>query len=238
MTGTDDGLELSGVNSYYGQSHVLHDIDLVVRPGELVFLLGRNGAGKSTTMASASGLLRPRSGRVVLHGEDLTQLTPRQVVKSGLALVPEDRRLFPDMTVRENLAIAERHARPGSEWTLEHLLDVLPLVEKFLDRKAARLSGGEQQVVAIARALMSNPRILLLDEPMEGLAPLVIRALEEHLEVLRLAGVGLLVSEAQLERVLRLDGRVYVIDRGAVVMTGTTEELARDQSEVEKHLTV
>jgi len=203
-----------------------------------VFLLGRNGAGKSTTMASASGLVRPRSGQVRLDGEDLTRLTPRQVVQRGLALVPEDRRLFPAMTVRANLAVAERHARRGSEWTLERLLDVVPLVEKFLDRKAERLSGGEQQVVAIARALMSNPRILLLDEPMEGLAPLVIRSLEEHLEVLRQAGVGLLVSEAQLERVLRLDGRVYVIDRGEVVMTGTTEDLARDQSQVERHLMV
>ena len=235
---TNEGLELAGVNSYYGQSHVLHDVDLEVRPGELVFLLGRNGAGKSTTLASAAGLLHPRRGAVRLDGEDLTRMTPRAVVQRGLALVPEDRRLFADMTVRENLAVAERHARTGSEWTLERLLAVIPLVEKFLDRKAARLSGGEQQVVAIARALMSNPRILLLDEPMEGLAPLVIRSLEEHLEVLRQAGVGLLVSEAQLARVLRLDGRVYVIDRGEVVMTGTTEELARDQGRVERHLTV
>lgn len=235
---TTDGLELHGVNSYYGQSHVLFDVSLQVRPGEMVFLLGRNGAGKSTTMSTACGVISPRSGQVRLDGVDVAGMKPRQVLQRGLTLVPEDRRLFAEMTVRENLAVAQRHARPGSEWTLDRLLAAIPLVEKFLDRKAARLSGGEQQVVAIARALLSNPRILLLDEPMEGLAPLVIRSLEEHLETLRQAGVGLLVSEAQLERVLRLEGRVYVIDRGVVVMTGTTDELRHRQDEVEKYLTV
>lgn len=238
-TAVGTGLALAGVNAYYGQSHVLHDVDLSVAPGELVFLLGRNGAGKTTTMASAAGVLTPRTGSVRLDDAELTTLRPHQVVKRGLALVPEDRRLFGEMTVEENLRIAERHARVSDDaWALETILEVLPVVRDFLDRKASRLSGGEQQMVAVARALMSNPRILLLDEPMEGLAPLVVASIERHMERLRDAGVGLLVSETQLDRALRLDGRAYVIDRGAVVWSGTTAELADARGQVERHLAV
>ncbi|HWK29594.1 MAG TPA: ABC transporter ATP-binding protein [Solirubrobacter sp.] len=234
-----EGLVLDGVDAYYGDSHVLHSVSLSVAPGELVFLLGRNGAGKTTTLRVASSLMRPKRGSVRLDGADLTTIRPHDVVRNGLALVPEDRRLFSEMTVAENLAVAERHARPGERrFDRDAVLEVLPVVGRFLRRRASALSGGEQQMVAIARALMSNPSVLLLDEPMEGLAPLVIKAIETHLDVLREGGVGLLVSETHLTRALRPDARTYVIDRGRIVMEGGSEALATATAQVESYLSV
>jgi branched-chain amino acid transport system ATP-binding protein len=234
-----EGLVLRDVDAFYGQSHVLQGLSLRVAPGELVFLLGRNGAGKTTTLRVASSLMRAAKGSVELDGTDLTAIKPHDVVRRGLALVPEDRRLFGEMTVAENLAVAERHARPGERrFDRDAVIEVLPVVGKYLGRRASALSGGEQQMVAIARALMSNPSVLLLDEPMEGLAPLVIEALEQHLDVLRAGGVGLLVSETHLKRALREDARTYVIDRGRIVMEGASEDLASEPEQVESYLSV
>jgi branched-chain amino acid transport system ATP-binding protein len=233
------GLELAGVEAFYGKSHVLSDVGLTVAPGEVVFLLGRNGAGKTTTMRVAAGLLEPRSGTVTIDSYDVAALAPHEIVRHGVALVPEDRRLFANMTVAENLDVAQRHARRSDDaWDRDAILRVLPVVGRYLDRRASELSGGEQQMVAIARALMSNPTILLLDEPMEGLAPLIVRALEEHIESLRATGVGVLVSETHLTRALRPGARSYVIDRGRIVFDGTSRELAEERGHVEHYLTV
>ncbi|HEX9192108.1 MAG TPA: ABC transporter ATP-binding protein, partial [Candidatus Deferrimicrobiaceae bacterium] len=189
-------LEVRGIHAYYGQSHVLFDVSLSLRKGEVVGLLGRNGAGKTTTMKSVCGMLHPREGRLVFEGEDVTGRKPYEMVRRGICYVPDDRRVFADLTVDDNLGIV--HRRTG-EWTRDRVYDLFPPLREITGRRAGFLSGGEKAMLALGRALMSGPKLLLLDEPTEGLAPLIVRSLEEQILRLKDAGISMLLSEQNLK---------------------------------------
>jgi branched-chain amino acid transport system ATP-binding protein len=218
-------LEVRAIDTYYGLAHVLHGLSLQVAEGEVVALLGRNGAGKTTTLRSITGLTPPRMGAVVYRGQDITGRPPHLVARRGLALVPETRGIFSHLTARENLTIARR---PGSRWTLEAALERFGKLREVLDRKGRFLSGGEQQMLAIARALLTGPDLLLLDEPSQGLAPLVVEAVMSAIRELRREHVSMLLVEQNAEMALQLADRVYVIDHGTIVFEGTPDHLRAD----------
>jgi branched-chain amino acid transport system ATP-binding protein len=228
-------LELQALDTYYGLAHVLHGLSLTVGTGEVVALLGRNGAGKTTTLRSITGLTPPRSGRVVFRGQDVTGRAPHAIARIGIALVPETRGIFSYLTARENLDIARR---PGSRWTREIALERFPKLREVLDRKGRFLSGGEQQMLAIARALMTGPELLLLDEPSQGLAPLVVEAVMGTIRDLKTERVSMLLVEQNADMALRLADRVYVIDHGTVVFAGTPDVLRGDESVMSTYLGV
>jgi branched-chain amino acid transport system ATP-binding protein len=228
-------LELRTLDTYYGLAHVLHRLSLSVEAGEVVALLGRNGAGKTTTLRSITGLTPPRAGRVIFKGQDLAGRAPHAIARSGIALVPETRGIFSYLTARENLDIAHR---PGSRWTREGALERFPKLREVLDRKGRFLSGGEQQMLAIARALMTGPELLLLDEPSQGLAPLVVDAVMTTIRDLKEEGVSMLLVEQNADMALRLADRVYVIDHGTVVFEGRPETLRADDAVMSTYLGV
>ncbi|HEV8311266.1 MAG TPA: ABC transporter ATP-binding protein [Methylomirabilota bacterium] len=223
-------LAVEGLHAYYGLSHVLFGVSLRASPGEVVALLGRNGAGKSTTLRAIMGLLPPRAGRVVLDGEDITGWSPHRVCRRGLGFVPEDRRLFPDLTVRENLEVGRRAPPDGEGWTHERIYEFLPILAERREQRAGTLSGGEQQMLAIARTLMGNPVILLLDEPSEGLAPVVVRMLLDRLLALKARGQTIVLSEQNLRFATRLGDRAYILEQGHVRYEGTIGELQADEA--------
>lgn len=228
-------LEVRGIHSYYGQSHILFDVSLSLRKGEVVGLLGRNGAGKSTTMKSVCGMLHPREGRLLFEGEDVTGRKPYEMVRRGICYVPDDRRVFADLTVDDNLGIV--HRRTG-EWTRDRVYDLFPPLREITGRRAGYLSGGEKAMLALGRALMSGPKLLLLDEPTEGLAPLIVRALEEQILRLKAAGISMLLSEQNLRSSLKLIDRAYIIDNGRIRFHGTVKEL-QDNEEIRRlHLMI
>jgi branched-chain amino acid transport system ATP-binding protein len=223
-------LEVDDIHSYYGLSHVLFGISLSIAEGEVVALLGRNGAGKTTTLRGIMGLTPPSQGSITFQGDEIQGKPPHAIARMGVALVPEDRRIFPDLTVRENLAVAERKPRVmAGGWSVARVYDLFSGLEKLDGRKGGHLSGGEQQMLAIARALMGNPRLLLLDEPAEGLAPLVVRRLAEQVRMLKEEGMTILVTEQNLKFALELSDRAYVIEKGQVRFEGTAEELAKNE---------
>jgi branched-chain amino acid transport system ATP-binding protein len=211
-------LEVRGIETYYGLGHILHGLSLTVQEGEVVALLGRNGAGKTTTLRSITGLTPPRRGRIAYRGQDIAGLPPHRISRLGIALVPETRGIFSYLTARENLAIARR---PGSRWPEESVLARFPKLREVLDRKGRLLSGGEQQMLAIARALLTGPELLLLDEPSQGLAPLVVEAVMGTVRDLKAERVSMLLVEQNAELALGLADRVYVIDHGTIVFEGT-----------------
>jgi branched-chain amino acid transport system ATP-binding protein len=215
-------LELRTIQTYYGLAHILHGLSLGVGEGEIVALLGRNGAGKTTTLRSISGLTPPRSGEIRYKGRDIAGLAPHRVAQLGIALVPETRGIFSYLSARENLAIAER---PASRWPLEAVLARFPKLQDRLESKGRDLSGGEQQMLAIARALLTGPELLLLDEPSQGLAPLVVDDVMSTIRDLRAERVSMLLVEQNAEMALQLADRVYVIDHGTVVFEGTPPQL-------------
>ena len=229
-------LAVQGLHSYYGESHVLQGIDLDVASGEAVALVGRNGAGKTTTIASIAGFLRPRSGSVRVHGSDLTGAPPHRIARAGVALVPQGRRIFGDLSVGENLAVAARPARGG--WDEARVLGLFPSLVRRSDVRGDQLSGGEQQMLAIARALMRNPSVLLLDEPSEGLAPKLVEQVGEILTTLRATGLALLLVEQNLGLATRVGQRVLVMNKGAIVFAGTPAELAADRDVETRYLGV
>jgi len=229
-------LAVQGLHSYYGESHVLQGIDLDVASGEAVALVGRNGAGKTTTIASIAGFLRPRSGSVRVHGSDLTGAPPHRIARAGVALVPQGRRIFGDLSVGENLAVAARPARGG--WDEAKVLGLFPSLARRNDVRGDQLSGGEQQMLAIARALMRNPSVLLLDEPSEGLAPKLVEQVGEILTTLRATGLALLLVEQNLGLATRVGQRVLVMNKGAIVFAGTPAELAADRDVETRYLGV
>jgi len=231
-------LLVEDLHAYYGQSHVLFGVSLRVERGEVVFLLGRNGAGKSTTLKSIIGVVPPAAGRVRFKGEDVTGRPPFQLARLGLGYVPDDRRIFADLTVAENLDIAARPAAGGEGWTLDRVFDLFPVLREKLRHKGGHLSGGEQKMLAIARALVGDPELLLLDEPMEGLAPLLVRALEERIAALKATGLTVLLAEQNVHAVLRLADRGYVIDDGRIRYEGTVADLRANDEVRRRYLLV
>jgi len=228
-------IELERVNTFYGLGHILHDLSLRVGASEVVALLGRNGAGKTTTLRSITGLTPPRSGEIRYKGRNIAGLSAHQVSRLGIALVPETRDIFSYLSARENLAIALRR---GSRWNMDNVLDRFPSLKTRLDNKGRELSGGEQQMLAIARALLTGPDLLLLDEPSQGLAPLVVNAVMSTIEELKKERVSMLLVEQNAEMALRLADRVYVIDHGTVVFEGTPERLRADRQVTTTYLGV
>jgi branched-chain amino acid transport system ATP-binding protein len=228
-------IELKNVNTFYGLGHILHDLSLRVAEGEVVALLGRNGAGKTTTLRSITGLTPPKSGQIHYKGRDIAGLDAHQVSRLGIALVPETRDIFSYLTARENLTIARR---PESRWQMDNVLGRFPSLKERLNNKGRQLSGGEQQMLAIARALLTGPDLLLLDEPSQGLAPLVVNAVMSTIEELKKERVSMLLVEQNAEMALRLADRVYVIDHGTVVFEGTPERLRADRQVTATYLGV
>ena len=217
-------LELDRVHAYYGPSHVLHGISLRARAGEVVSLLGRNGAGKSTTLKAIVGLARVEGGAIRFEGRDITRLPTAQISRLGVGLVPEDRRIFAELSVLENLRVGER--RRG--WPVERAFECFPALRPLAGRRGGSLSGGEQQMLTIARTLMGGPRLLLLDEPAEGLAPVVVRTLAERIAALKREGLTIVLSEQNLRLARPLADRAYIIERGEIRFEGTLAELDAD----------
>jgi len=213
----------------YGLSQVLFGVSLSVGAGECVCLLGRNGVGKTTTMRSIMGLTAPRQGRIAWKGQDITGRAPYQVANLGIGFVPEDRRIFAELTVWENLDVASRRRR-NDGWTLERVYDLFPKLRELRDRQGGFLSGGEQQMLTIARTLMGNPDLLLLDEPSEGLAPLVVEHMTEQIGRLKREGLTILLAEQNVEFSLDLADRVYVLEKGRIRYEGSAREFREDES--------
>jgi branched-chain amino acid transport system ATP-binding protein len=216
-------LEVRGLHAYYGQGHVLQGVDLVVDAGKAVALVGRNGAGKTTTIAAIAGLLRPRTGSVRVAGVELSGAAPHRIARAGVALVPQGRRVFADLTVHENLALAARPTAGG--WDEERVVALFPSLARRLRANGDQLSGGEQQMLAIARALMRNPSLLLLDEPSEGLAPKLVDDVGSALVTLRDGGLAILIVEQNLPLATAVGQRMYVMNKGTIVFEGTAAEL-------------
>jgi len=220
-------LEVQGLHAVYGASHVLHGVSLAARDGEVVSLLGRNGAGKSTTLKAVMGLVRVTAGSVQFRGEALTGLPTHVISRRGLGYVPEDRRIFADLSVRENLLVGER---AGSRWTAERLFGLFPALRTMAERRGGSLSGGEQQMLTIARTLVTDPALLLLDEPSEGLAPVIVRRLGDAIAALKREGLTIVLSEQNLKFARRLADRAYVIDKGEIKFEGPIAALDADES--------
>jgi len=228
-------IEIDKINTYYGLGHILHDLSLRVGESEVVALLGRNGAGKTTTMRSIAGLTPPRSGAIRYKGRDIAGLDAHRVSRLGIALVPETRDIFSFLSAKENLSIA---ARKGSRWQIDTVLERFPSLKARLGNKGRELSGGEQQMLAIARALLTGPDLLLLDEPSQGLAPMVVDAVMNTIRELKNERVSMLLVEQNAEMALQLADRVYVIDHGTVVFEGTPAALRADRQVTTTYLGV
>ena len=235
----DPLLEIDGLAAAYGETRVLEDVSLSVSRGEVASLIGRNGAGKTTTLRCVLGSLQPIGGQITYAGTDVTNLSSTETARLGIALVPEDRRIFPGLTVRENLALAGYGgSNEASRWTIEEVLSVFESLADREGSRGAQLSGGEQQMLAIARALVAGADLLLLDEPTEGLAPYVVRRVEELITDLNEAGVTILLVEQNVRVALDVADRHHVLDRGRVVYEGSTTDLDADESVLDRHLGV
>jgi branched-chain amino acid transport system ATP-binding protein len=220
-------LVVDGIHTYYGDSHVLQGVSLEVHEGELVALLGRNGAGKTTTMSSIIGFLRPRAGSVTLFGRDMTGQPPHTIAGAGVALVPQGRRIFAPLSVKENLVFAAREGR--GPWTLRRVYELFPRLFERQHLRGTSLSGGEQQMLAIGRALLMNPGVLLMDEPSEGLAPLIVRDIGRIIGELKQSGMAILLAEQNLAMALSVADRCYVLNKGQVVAEATADAVRGDE---------
>ncbi len=230
-------LELSGINAAYGRVQVLRDVSLRVRSGEILCLLGRNGAGKTTLLKTIMGIVRARSGRILLDGAEITGLPAWQVPRQGIGYIPQGRRLFGELTVAENLQIGLMAGGAGAE-TLEHVLTMFPRLRERLDQRAETLSGGEQQMLATARALCLRPKVLLLDEPTEGLQPSMIALIRQAVVELRRQGVAILLVEQRVQAVLEVADRVIFVENGRNALEATPDELKADESLVHRYVGV
>ena len=226
-------LEVKNIDTYYGLGHILHGLSLDVNEGEVVALLGRNGAGKTTTLRSVTGLTPPKNGEILYKGSSVAGLGAHRISQAGVAMVPETRDIFSYLTVKENLSIAHRK---NSRWQMGTVLGRFPGLKERLDHKGHELSGGEQEMLAIARALMTGPDLLLLDEPSQGLAPMVVNAVMDTIRELKQQHVSMLLVEQNAEMALQLADRVYVIDHGTVVFEGTPEELRNNEKTTTTYL--
>jgi branched-chain amino acid transport system ATP-binding protein len=230
-------LEAEQIHTYYGTSHILFGISFEVREGESICLLGRNGAGKTTTLRSIIGLTPPRAGKIRFRGKDIVGKPPYRIAQLGIGFVPDDRRIFPDLTVRQNILVARRE-RKGSNWNLDSVYNLFPKLQQLDTHMGTQLSGGEQQMLTIARTLMTNPDLLLLDEPGEGLAPLVIKTMGVQLGEIKKMGLNMLICEHNVGLALALSDRGYVMDKGAIHYHGTIEELRGNEEVRKKYLMV
>jgi len=230
-----DSLELEVVQAGYGLSRVLHGVSLSARAGEVVSLLGRNGAGKSTTLKAIVGLVEVSDGAVRFDGRDITRYPTHEISRLGIGYVPEDRRIFGDLTVAENLMVGQKG---GGVWSAARVYEFFPRLRELAGRRAGSLSGGEQQMLTVARTLMGNPRVLLLDEPSEGLAPVIVRALGEQIAALKREGLTILLSEQNLKFAARQADRAYIIEKGEIRFDGPMATLMGDEALRRKYLTV
>ncbi len=229
-------LVVEDIHTYYGDSYVLHGVSLDVEKGTVVALLGRNGAGKTTTLKSIMGLVPPREGKILLKGEPITGRRPHAIARSGVSYLPEHRGLFPSLTVRENLELLEGR-RPGP-WTLKRVLEMFPQLEQRSTSGANRLSGGEQQMLAIARSLLLNPELLILDEPTQGLAPIIVKDIRERLRALKDEGLTILLVEESFHFATDLADKVYVLGKGQIRWTGSSADIKADHDVTRRWLGV
>lgn len=232
-------LKAEGLDVFYGTSQVLFKMSLEVNQGETLALLGRNGAGKSTSMKAMAGVIPVRSGTVQLNGANISGQASHVIAKKGVGFVPEDRQIFPDLTVEDNLLIAVKKGPQGQDdWPLERVYDMLPLLKPLKDRLGGQLSGGEQQMLTVGRSLMGNPSVLLLDEPSEGLAPIMVQRIGDLIETLRKLGTTIVLAEQNLHFCLGLADRAVVIDKGSDVFVGTIAELNSNEEIKQRYLSV
>jgi len=230
-------LALSGIDAHYGDSHVLHGVSFTLGAGRVLALLGRNGAGKTTCMSTIIGFVAPRAGDIRLFGEPIARLAPEAIAHRGVGLVPQGRRIFPTLTVRENLAVARR-TRAGSAWTHERVFELFPRLHERSQQAAGSLSGGEQQMLAIGRALMGNPRVLLMDEPSEGLAPRIVAEVGQTIARLKQEGLSILLVEQNIKLALGLADDVVMLNTGQVAFQGNVEEVRSNEAILTQHLGV
>ncbi|MFZ9634031.1 MAG: ABC transporter ATP-binding protein [Alphaproteobacteria bacterium] len=232
-------LDVEGLHAHYGQAHVLQGVDLRIEPGSVLALMGRNGAGKTTTLKAIMGLVPPSGGAVRLAGEALSGLGPHEIARRGLGYVPEDRRIFTELTVMENLEVGRRAARPGiPAWTPERLFELFPNLASMRDRPGGRMSGGEQQMLTIARTLMGNPSLVLLDEPSEGLAPVIVEQMARAILSLKQEGLTVLLCEQNLHFATLVSDRAAIIEKGVVRYEGTMAALQADEAVRAQYLSV
>lgn len=232
-------IEATGLHAWYGSSHVLHGVDFTLARGETVGLLGRNGMGKSTLIRSLLGHVRQREGRIVVRGRDLSRGQPHEVARLGIAYVPEGRGIFPNLTVKENLVMAARAGLQGQrDWSLERILSTFPRLAERLDHLGSQLSGGEQQMLSIGRALMTNPDAIILDEATEGLAPLIVAEIWRVIGEIRACGLATLVVDRNYRTVMAHSDRLVVLEKGRVVLAGASEDLQQRPAELGRYLGV
>ena len=232
-------LKVDRIDTFYGQSHVLQGVSFSINEREVVSLLGRNGVGKTTTLRSIMGLTPPRTGKILLRDVDIAGKPPFQIAQMGIGYMPDDRRIFPDLTLYENLELARRLSKKGKvEWTFEKVYNLFPVFTDLKERKGTQLSGGEQKMLAIGRALMKNPDLLLLDEPSEGLAPLIVQNLVEVIGRIQGEGVTILLADQNLKFCRKTSDRGYILEKGIVQHQGLMEEIWQNEEIVKKYLVV
>jgi len=233
-------LELRGVHTHYETSHILFDVSLEVNQGESVCLLGRNGAGKTTTLKSIMSLAPASAGSILFNGVELVGLAPYEIARLGVGYVPDERLIFPDLTVRENLEIAIKPGAAGApaQWTVERIYELFPVLQPLGPRLGGYLSGGEQQMLTIGRTLMGNPSLLLLDEPVEGVAPVVVQELTRQIRALKTMGLTILFAEQNMHFATQISDRAYVIEKGRIRFHGTMQELAANEEVKQKYLMI
>jgi branched-chain amino acid transport system ATP-binding protein len=232
-------LEITGLDAYYGRAHILQGVSFSMQRGEVLALMGRNGAGKSTTMKAVMGLVQPAGGSVSFEGQRVDGREPFEIARMGIGYVPEDRRVFSELTVMENLSVAQRPARPDApHWTPERLFALFPNLGRMRDRPGGAMSGGEQQMLTIARTLMGNPRLVLLDEPSEGLAPVIVEEMAKTILALKSEGLTVLISEQNLHFAGNVADRAAIIEKGIIRFTGTMDELKADEAVRAQYLSV
>jgi branched-chain amino acid transport system ATP-binding protein len=229
-------LEVNDIHTYYGRSHILQGVSMNLQKGEVICLLGRNGAGKTTTLRSIMGFTPPRKGSIKFEGADLAKMPPYEICRLGIGYVPQDRRIFPTLSVQDNLEVVERRVEGG--WTVDKIFSTFPILENLRTRKGRHLSGGEQQILAVARPLMTNPKLLLLDEPSEGLAPLIVKLIEDLVKSIVTTGISVILAEQNMRFAMNIAQRGYIIDKGRIHHQGTIEELKEDKEIIGKYLAV
>ncbi len=235
-------LKVTGLNTYYGQSHALQDVSFDVKQGEVVALLGRNGMGKSTTLKSLIGLLTPRSGQILFDGKNITGLNPYKVARAGIGYVPEERRIFPTLSVLDNLRMGIKGGRVNKSdpnaWTIEKVFEHFPFMKNRTHQKGGNLSGGEQQMLAIGRTLMGNPTLLMVDEPTEGLSPIMVKAVRDVLRQISQSGISILLVEHNFKVAMSIADRVYLMGKAHIGYSGTAKALEDDDQARAKYLEV